>query len=261
MRQGRGRRTRRNPSCELLSLVKSTLTPAIESVIKYALTYLSKVLLMSRPVAIQDSVILQAARAVFLKRGYRARTLEVARKAGVSEGSIFKRFRTKAELFLAAMTGDVSGHDRSWQDRMTHATGRDPIRETLEQYGRDLLAHLQLLTPRIMMVNASGIIFAKPYLLNRRPPPLEHIAILTRYFQTERKWGRLRMTTPEAQAHLFVGALSHYVFCETIFGYRSAAPRVYVRNLVDTVLRDALPKARATGGPDRPRPNPRRSPP
>jgi len=202
---------------------------------------------MSRPVAIQDNAILQAARAVFLKHGYRASTLDVARKAGVSEGSLFKRFRTKTELFLAAMTGDVSGHDRSWQDRMTHAAGRDPIRETLERYGRDLLAHLQILTPRIMMVNASGITFAKPYLLNRRPPPLEHIAILTTYFRSEQKRCRLRISAPEAQAHLFIGALSHYVFCEAIFGYRSATPRVYVRNLVDTVLRDALPPSAQSG--------------
>jgi AcrR family transcriptional regulator len=214
---------------------------------------------MSRPVAIQDSVILQAARAVFLKRGYRASTLDVARKAGVSEGSLFKRFRTKSELFLAAMSGDVSRDDRSRQDALMGGVGRNPVRAALERYGRDLLAHLQLLTPRIMMVNASGITFAKPYLLNRRPPPLEHIAILTNYFRSEQKLGRLRIAAPEAQAHLFIGALSHYVFCEAIFGYRSATPRVYVRNLVDTVLRDALPKARAADRQDRPEPKPRRS--
>lgn len=50
---------------------------------------------MARPVAIHDPTILDAAREVFLLRGAAATTAEVARRAGVSEGSIFKRYRTK----------------------------------------------------------------------------------------------------------------------------------------------------------------------
>ena len=195
---------------------------------------------MPRPTVIRDDAILLAARQVFLRHGYQAGTAAIARRAGVSEGTIFKRFRTKHALFLAAM--DVEGHERAWEELLQGTLGRGDIRRTLTEAGDRLLARLQIITPRIMAVSGSGVTFAKCYSrAARRPPPVEHILILARYFRAETAAGRLRVTAPAALAHLFVGALSHYVFCETIFGYRSATPRAYVRHLVATVLASATP--------------------
>ncbi len=58
---------------------------------------------MGRPRTISDDAILEAARAVFMRDGTQATTAGVAREAGVSEGTIFKRFRTKTELFQTAL--------------------------------------------------------------------------------------------------------------------------------------------------------------
>ena len=58
---------------------------------------------MSRPRTIDDAQILDVARKIFLERGMRASTASIARAAGVSEGTIFKRFDTKQELFFASM--------------------------------------------------------------------------------------------------------------------------------------------------------------
>ena len=58
---------------------------------------------MGRRQTIQDSDILQAARQVFLSRGVHATTLDVAKRASISEASVFKRFKTKSALFCAAM--------------------------------------------------------------------------------------------------------------------------------------------------------------
>jgi AcrR family transcriptional regulator len=54
---------------------------------------------MPRPVSIQDDVILRAAREIFLEKGWDATTSEIAAKAGVSNGIIFKRFKTKGDSF------------------------------------------------------------------------------------------------------------------------------------------------------------------
>ena len=43
---------------------------------------------------------------MFLERGIRATTLEVAKRAGVSEGAVFHRFKSKEGLFSAAMDFD-----------------------------------------------------------------------------------------------------------------------------------------------------------
>ena len=58
---------------------------------------------MGRPRRISDERILAAAREVFLEQGYGAPTSEVARRCDCSEGTLFKRYPTKAELFFASM--------------------------------------------------------------------------------------------------------------------------------------------------------------
>ena len=59
-----------------------------------------------RPPVISQERLLEIAREVFLELGFRATTAEVASRAGVAEGTIFLRFKSKAELFRAAMQFD-----------------------------------------------------------------------------------------------------------------------------------------------------------
>ena len=193
---------------------------------------------MPRPVSIHNDAILDAARTVFLSNGYQASTALIARRAGVSEGSIFKRFRTKTELFLAAM--HVQGRNQEHQDNLMAAVGRADIRPTLEAYGRHLLQHLQIIMPRILMVTSRGVRFAEHY----RPthcPPQEHVDFLTRYLEAENRCGRLNLDNPALHADIFVGALSHCVFSETVFGHKIASHQTYIRTLVDNVLRSGDP--------------------
>jgi AcrR family transcriptional regulator len=58
---------------------------------------------MGRSKIISDVSLLHHAREVFLERGSTASTKEIAKRAKISEATIFKRFPTKASLFLAAM--------------------------------------------------------------------------------------------------------------------------------------------------------------
>ena len=54
---------------------------------------------MARPATIKDEEILRAAARCFSARGISATTAEVAERARISEGTIFHRFKSKAELF------------------------------------------------------------------------------------------------------------------------------------------------------------------
>ena len=58
---------------------------------------------MTRPKTIPDDILLQHARDVFTELGNKASTKEIARRAGISEATVFQRFTTKGALFLAAM--------------------------------------------------------------------------------------------------------------------------------------------------------------
>ena len=58
---------------------------------------------MARTRSISNEQILDAAREIFMEQGIEAKTSDIARHAGVSEGTIFARFKTKEALFVEAM--------------------------------------------------------------------------------------------------------------------------------------------------------------
>lgn len=53
---------------------------------------------------IDDSEILEVARRVFREHGHAATTRDVARAAGISQSVLYQRFKTKDDLFFAAMS-------------------------------------------------------------------------------------------------------------------------------------------------------------
>ena len=218
---------------------------------------------MSRPVQIRDDVILDAARRIFLKHGYGAGTRQVARAAGVSEGSLFKRFKNKDALFLSAMALETGRWP--WQDRLMQSVGTGDLSRTLGAAGLQILREVQSTLPRFLMVRSSGLDYARSPCADRcrMPHPVQKIRALAEYFRAERKTGRLVMNDPDVHAQAFIGMLSQYVIHELLFGYRSTSPRAYVRNVVDMLLRAtataaARPRTRRTARRiPRPRPNTR----
>lgn len=101
---------------------------------------------MGRHRTIQDEQLLQYAREVFLKNGGFGSTKEIARRAGVSEATLFQRYPTKAELFLAAMIPqdvDIDDIIRSF------ANDADP-RQVLTEIGHRILGYFRTLIPVIM---------------------------------------------------------------------------------------------------------------
>jgi AcrR family transcriptional regulator len=57
---------------------------------------------MTRRPTLTDDEILRRARAVFVERGYGARTRQIAAAVGLTWGAIVLRFRDKRQLFLQA---------------------------------------------------------------------------------------------------------------------------------------------------------------
>lgn len=58
---------------------------------------------MGRPKLISDSDFLQIAKSVFEEMGHSASTRDVAKAAGISQSVLYKRYKSKDELFIAAM--------------------------------------------------------------------------------------------------------------------------------------------------------------
>ena len=109
---------------------------------------------MARPRKITVEQILKAAQAVFLEKGFGASTNEIATRAGISEGSIFKRFSTKEDLFLAAMgMSKVSNLTQS----ISAMAGQGDLKANLKQIETEMIDFFQEMLPKMMMVRSKGL--------------------------------------------------------------------------------------------------------
>ena len=76
--------------------------------------------LMARTKTVSDAALLETARAAFVEQGFGASTKEIARRAGVSEGILFQRWATKADLFFAAMVLPAADLTKLFRTRRSH---------------------------------------------------------------------------------------------------------------------------------------------
>jgi AcrR family transcriptional regulator len=178
---------------------------------------------VARPTVISDEQILAAARTVFLERGFGATTAEVARRAGVAEGSIFKRFSTKAELFKAAMQVELD--DPDFLRTLVAAADDDDPRDVLYRVGLQAVAFFRRLMPYMMMLWSSGKKFTIPeQLLGPKSPPLRVVQALATFIERQIRAGRMRKHEPEIVARMLLGSIQSYVFLEILLRAQAKMP-------------------------------------
>jgi AcrR family transcriptional regulator len=180
---------------------------------------------MARPATIADSDILQAAREVFLTRGIRATTSEVAQHAGVSEGTIFNRFKSKDRLFRAAM--DLELHEPTWIVNLRDYVGRGDVRENLVAIGLAALEFFRATLPLTMMAWSNRCFEQKLAGAPSdccSPQAMPILKRLSAFFEAEMRAGRMRRHDPEIVARTFIGSVVNYVYLEMVSGTTDELP-------------------------------------
>jgi AcrR family transcriptional regulator len=189
-----------------------------------ALTYLSPYSEMARPTSISNQQILDAARAVFLANGFaRASTVAIARRAGVSEGSIFNRFATKDDLFRAAM--DEAQPPAFALDGYV---GQGDLRKNLIRITIESVHYLSNLLPKLMLRWSERELSPKA---NACSPPREILRALTAFFKAEMALGRVG-GEPNIIARMFMGSVWNYCFLQTVAGDRSLSAKTFAERLI-----------------------------
>lgn len=200
---------------------------------------------MPRPATIRDDQILEAARALFLDRGFAASTADIAARAGVSEGSLFKRFPTKADLFLEAMDMGTIDDLLRFLDRLDPSAD---ISTTIVQVVRRVVDKMRVLMPRMMMLWAN----VSPEQLTRGttvPPPVRVLRGLTGWVEREVARGRLACAEPRVLARVLLGSSIHFVFFE-MMGLETGgdqAADAFAGRLAETLLDGIRPSAGSAG--------------
>src|ERR671912_550564 len=165
--------------------------------------------------------IIDATRAVMLNKGLmRATTKEIARAAGVSEGTIYNYFASKEDLFLCTLTQLRSGFVTLMRG-LHERVGTETVPAVLSQVATSALEFYGEAIP----MGAS--FFADPELLARHRELLQQRGAgpqraneaVAAYLRGEQQLGRVRDDAdPEAVAYMLLGALYQYVFWRQFLG-------------------------------------------
>ena len=140
--------------------------------------------------------LIAAAARVFLERGFaRATTKEIARAAGVAEGSIYRHFDDKYALFhevFLAVAGDTVEELAHFSERAGRATLRENL-ERLLQLLSGMIEHTTSLTASIWADPEMARRF-EAYVRERMPMGLQGgpVAVAAAYLRAEQERGRVR---------------------------------------------------------------------
>lgn len=168
---------------------------------------------MGRRKVVADEELLQHARDVFLERGASGSTKEIARRAGMSEATLFQRYPTKAALFLAALVPprvDVEAIVRA-------PTRAEDPRQALAEIGRRMLAYYRTLIPTVVhLMTHPSISMAAVAAHFGQSPERALVDALATYLREAAGKGRIRADAPLATAGLLVSAIHSLALFEML---------------------------------------------
>ncbi len=165
--------------------------------------------------------IVEAAGRVMRAKGLaRSTTKEIAREAGYSEGTIYKHFESKGELFICVLTERFPSFVGIMLD-LPQRAGQEELGKVLGEVARAALAFYGESVPM------AASIFSEPGLLSRHREevlrrdagPQKANEYLAAYLDAERVLGRVREDAdPEAAAAMLLGACFQRAFFESFSG-------------------------------------------
>ncbi|HVY26805.1 MAG TPA: TetR/AcrR family transcriptional regulator [Polyangiaceae bacterium] len=191
-----------------------------------------------RPPVISTERLLAVAREVFLELGIRATTSEVASRAGIAEGTIFHRFRSKEELFRAAMDFDP---DRLLQmvEQLPSRVGQGDLRQGLVEFAQSFIELGRVAMPVMMMSwsNPESQLCAERT-SERTGRYQRMITALGGFFSGEIALGRLRPAEPEVLSRMLIGSLHHFCMIELFMGETESklGQREFAEHVVSVLL-------------------------
>jgi len=175
---------------------------------------------MSRPIKYDDNVLLESLRATFLELGPAATSTELARRAGVSEGTLFKRFGTKRRLFELAM--HISPiEEQEWFKSMLDRAGQGSLRTNLAELAHSLMTYITETMPILETLMTSGFkpqdMLASMAERDQEPSPLVLQRRFEKYLEREMRLGRMRSVDSRTLADLLLGPCFKYVHLQAHF--------------------------------------------
>lgn len=187
------------------------------------------------------SKIAEAAEIVIRTHGLaKATTKEIARTAGCSEGSLYNHFKSKDDLYLHILRGQLKNLMQTLIS-LKDLIGKDTVRSNLEKVARAGLADYYQSMPLI------GSIFSEPGLLAqhregftaRNEGPHRANEAVESYLLEEQRIGRVsEFVKPRSAADMLLGSCYQYAFQLNFLGrpLSDEEQDEYVHRVLDTLF-------------------------
>lgn len=189
---------------------------------------------MARTPTITDEQILEAARQVFLEQGFNAPATDIATKAGISSGSIFKRYQTKEDLFFAAMKceSQLAGG-------LSSLVGHGNLKVNLEAIANAVFSFAREMLPQFMLTWSLRHCATRNE--GQENPLALDIRLLSEFLKAERELGRLRPSLDtDVAATTLVGTIMSYVILELVSGQHHENPEAFIKTYIDTLWKGLI---------------------
>ena len=168
----------------------------------------------SRPKDTRRQILEAARRTLEIKGLLGASTREIAREAGVADGTIYVHFADRIELFLALLQEYLPPFVEPLR-RLEHLAGRRTVRANLADVIEGALYWFEKLLPLFAPLAADPVLHGafRQRLNERKEGPHLSVAALEAYLAAEQKLGRVHpRANPRASAVLLFGACQYWIF-------------------------------------------------
>jgi AcrR family transcriptional regulator len=196
-----------------------------------------------RPRQVSDEDILDTARRMFLEHGPSVSTTVIAQEVGLSQAALFKRFHTKHDLLLRALSPiDAPG----WILLVEKGVDDRPILDQLRHIAREMTVFFDQLIPCLAMLRAA----VDPREIMARhpnPPPVRGRRALAAWFAEAADRGLVRSVEPGSAAQALIGAMHGRAFMKHVTAdiqpspYQDDELDPYVEHLLDVLWRGLAP--------------------
>ena len=215
---------------------------------------------MGRNKKVSDRELLEAARAAFVEGGFSVPTREIAKRAGVSEGVLFQRYATKAELFFAAMVLPSPGLGTLAGPAAPKAAARMPGKGRLGRLASGLLDYFRETMPVLLPLMAHPEFRFEAFARAHPGSPLDVLRWdVMAFFREERQAGRIGEVDPGAAALLLFSLAQCIAFFEHMGAHDGRFPPEFLERSVNCLWDGLAPRSGPPPSP--PKAGPRQRPP
>ncbi len=173
---------------------------------------------MARPRQVSDAQILEAARTCFLEQGPSVSTTVIAKRLGVSQAALFKRFGTKDELMVAALRPDPSILDELL-GQLEDGPDARPLPDQLREIALTIRDRFAVILPGMAVLKSAGLAPPPRCDGDQRPIPPQRVhTALVGWLQRADEQGMATVPTPSAAAFALLGAIHMQCFMAYMVG-------------------------------------------